>query len=524
MSNVLGMDKQKVLQGLFKLGWSDRRINKETGIHRKTIRDYRWRFQNAPKVLTDPPAVFAQNAPKVLTDLSGQAGQNAPKALTDFPALPVTKSLQLQAYLKQVQEKASIGLSARRIYQDLVEECDYQGGYYSVQRYVRKLRKKLPKHFDRLPTLPGLEAQVDFAKGPPVRRNGRYQRAWLFKMTLSFSAQSYEELVWDQKLETFIRCHENAFRDFGGVPERVKLDNLKSGVLQACLYEPVINPLYQAFAEYYGFVPDPCIPRKPEHKGRVERDIRYTEDNALKGLRFENLDLGNARLRHWNRRWARTRIHGSKKMQVWKLFTEYERPALKPLPESPFACFKIGPRKVDTTGYIEVAGNFYSVPHRYIGQKLTVHFNQQYIKVYDGMDLLVRHTPRSGKGSIASVPGHKPPYKPLSQEQAEGWLCQKARQAGPSCHKLVYAILSGSDSDPMAIRRCRGILGLAKKYPFAIDEACRKALLHHRYQYRLVKSWCETAGSEPSAPPALTQEHDLIRSTKEYQTLIDGRS
>ena len=524
MSNVLGMGKQQILQGFFRQGWSNRQIRRETGIHRRTIAKYRKRFQNAPKVLTDSPGVLSQNAPKVLTDSMGQADQNAPNVRTDLPELPGSKSIRLQPYLTKVRDKAGLGLSAQRIYQDLVEADDYQGSYDSIQRYVRKLRIKLPKHFDRLPTLPGLEAQVDFGKAGLVKKNGKYRKAWLFKMTLSFSGHSYEELVWDQKLETFIRCHENAFRSFGGVPERIKLDNLKSGVLQACLYEPVINPLYQAFAEYYGFIPDPCIPRKPEHKGRVERDIRYTKDNALKGRHFESLEEGNAYLKHWNKRWARSRIHGSKKAQVWYLFTEYELPALKPAPEQPFACFKAGPRKVDVYGYVEVDRNFYSVPHGYIGQKVTVHYNQQYIKVYDGMDLLVRHTPRTGRGAVAALPGHKPPYKPLSQEQAEGWLCQKARQAGPSCHKLVYAILSGSDSDPLAIRRCRGILSLAKKYPFAIEEACHKALLHGRCQYRFIKSCCEKLTSKPSAPVALTQEHDLIRSTKEYQTLIDERS
>ena len=524
MSNVIGMRKQQILQGFIRLGWSDRRINKETGIHRKTIRDYRKRFQSVPKVLTDPPSISSQNAPKVLTDLPGSGGQNVPKVLTDLSALPGSNSIQLQPYLAKVQEKTGLGLSAQRIYQDLVEEDEYPGGYHSVQRYVRKLRKKLPKHFDRLPTLPGLEAQVDFAQGPLVRKNGKYRRTWLFKMTLSFSGHSYEELVWDQKLETFLRCHENAFRAFGGVPERIKLDNLKAGVLRACLYEPIINPLYQSFAEHCGFIPDPCIPRKPEHKGRVERDVRYTVDNALKGRRFDTLEAGNAHLRHWNKRWARTRIHGSKKAQVWKLFNEYDLPALQSLPATPFACFKMGERKVDVYGYVEVDKNFYSVPHRHLGRKVIVHYNQQYIKVYDGMDLLVRHTPRSGRGAIASIPGHKPPYKPLSQEQAEGWLCTKAKQAGPSCYKLVYAILSGSDQDPMAIRRCRGILSMAKKYPYVIEGACRKALLHHRHQYQFIKSCCENLTSKPSAPPALTQEHELIRSTKEYQTLINQRS
>lgn len=523
MSNVLRMENQQILKWFFRLGWSDRRISRETGVHRTTIAGYRKQFQNRPEVLSDLSGQTGQTVPEVPPDLFGQSGQIVPIVPPDSTALPWSKSVQIQPYRQKVNEKAELGLTARRIYQDLVEEEQYQGGYDSVRRYVSKLKKKLPRHFDRLPTSPGLEAQVDFGKGAPVLRDGVYRRPWLFKMTLSFSGHSYEEQVWRQDIETFIRCHEHAFLSFGGVPVRVKLDNIKSGVLRACLYDPVLNPVYQAFAEHSGFVPDPCVPRKPEHKGRVERDIGYTKDNALKGRRFESLEASNAFLRHWNERWARTRIHGSKKAQVWKLFTEHERAALKALPMGTFPYFKIGLRKVDVTGHIEVAGNFYSVPHPFIGQHLIVHYNQQYIKVYEEERLLVCHRPRTGAGGCTTLPGHKPAYKPISQEQAEGWLCTKAKMVGPQCHRLICAILS-NDADPLAIRRSRGILALAKKYPATIEPACDRALIHHRYHYALVKKWCEDISRNPSTTTSLTQEHELIRSAKEYQILIQERS
>jgi transposase len=517
------MDKQQLIHWLIRRGRSDRSINRETGVHRKTIADYRKQLQTVPEVPSDSPGRPAQTVPIVPPDFFGQANQTVPIMPPDPPALPWSKSVRIVPFRERIQEKLELGLTARRIYQDLVEEAQYQGGYDSVRRYAHKLKKKLPRHFDRLPTKPGWEAQVDFGLGAPVLRDGKYRRPWLFKMTLSFSGYSYEEQVWKQDMETFIRCHEHAFQAFGGVPERIKLDNIKSGVLRACLYEPILNPVYRAFAEHAGFIPDPCMPRKPEHKGRVERDIRYTKDNALKGRRFESLEASNAFLRHWNERWARTRIHGSKKAQVWKLFTECERVALQPLPASTFAYFKIALRKVDVTGHIEVDKNFYSVPHPYIGQQLIVHYSQQYIKVYQAEQLVVSHRPRSGVGGCTTLPGHKPGYKPISQEQAEWWLCSKAKIVGPQCYQLVTALLT-QNADPLAIRKSRGILALAQKYPTTIEQACRQAIACQGHHYRLVKKWCENGVPAASGPRSLTQEHELIRSAYEYQTLIQERS
>ncbi len=113
-------------------------------------------------------------------------------------------------------------------------------------------------------------------------------------MTLSNSRKSYEEVVWSQDVETFIRCHVNAFDYFGGVVEYIKLDNLKSGVLEADLYDPELNPTYLAYSKHCGFIPLPCRVRTPQHKGKVEAGVKYTQSNALQGKRFESIKQQNA--------------------------------------------------------------------------------------------------------------------------------------------------------------------------------------------------------------------------------------
>ena len=508
--NVLKMSQQQQIQSLIRLGWSNRRISRETGMSRITVARYRSRFQSSPQV---PAGVLEDST------------QSSPLVPTDSGLLyPATKSLSVESHREVIWRKYTEGLSGQRIYQDLVEEDGYTGSYYSIKRFVRKIRGELQlSRFEVLPTQPGQEAQVDFAKGALVFHEDKHRWAWLFKMTLSFSGHAYEELVFSQDVETFLRCHEHAFSEFGGVPAMVKLDNLKSGVLQACLYDPVVNPQYRAFSEHWGFIPHPCAPRKPHHKGRVERDVCYTVNNALKGRKFESLADGNLYLKHWNKRWARTRIHGSKKCQVWKLFAEYEQKALGAVAEKPFPFFKLGARKVSLFGQIEVLGNYYPLPEAYLGETVEIHFNREDVRVYRKQILLKIFRTLSGKGRIAGACERDRPQRPAFLEALEGRLCAEARAIGPHCYALVRQILS-REEDPMAIRRVRGINGLVNRYPSpVVDFACQSAMERHRPFYPAVKEACDnilaTGAAQPSVP-RLTQQHALIRSPHEYQALL----
>jgi transposase len=107
-------------------------------------------------------------------------------------------------------------------------------------------------------TLPGEEAQVDFGYIGTLNIGSKRKKAWVFVMTLSYSRYMYAKIVFDQTVKTFIKCHVESFRYFGGVPETIKIDNLKAGVIEANFYEPIIQRTYAAFAAHYGFWADPC--------------------------------------------------------------------------------------------------------------------------------------------------------------------------------------------------------------------------------------------------------------------------
>jgi len=513
MGNNLRMEKKQQIQALTQLGWTDRAISRETGIYRGTVTKYRKLFQNQPEVPID---------------LTPDDSENQPKVPADLPPLPQTNSAQIHPYREKIRTWIRQHLTAQRIYQDLVEEHGYTGSYDAVKRYARKLRKKGVRGFtDRLEHVPGREAQVDFGKATcRIRFGDKWKRVWFFKMTLPCSKHAYEELVERQDLETFLRCHERAFTFFGGVPEIVTIDNLKAGVIKASIFDPILNETYLKFASHWGFAANPCMPFRPEHKGVVERDVSYTKHNALDGRTFDSLAEANAYLRHWNKRWARTRIHGTTRCQVWKLFCDIERDRLRPAAEQPFVFFTVCSRKVDVNGCVEVKRGFYRVPPRLVGETVVVHYNREYVRIYSEGQLAIAHMRLERSGAVSDAPECLPKWKHPNLESQERYYCRQAQGISPALRKLVYDILC--TDDPLAIRRVRGILSVSKKFTNeVVDTAARNALSFSPVRLIKFRALCEkyAENSEDNTGTLqLTQNHELIRSLNEYESLITERT
>jgi len=537
MGNTLKMDKITLLHGLFRNGWSNRKINKATGIHRNTISNHRTKWQELPSeeaALSSPP--IDSGKPSNQTQNSSQTvpptGDNkCPPAQvvhyevpTDSSPDPVSQSKSKAApFNQQIKEKLEKGQHARSIYQDLYLEEEYRGSYDSVKRYIRKLQKHHKKLYARMETLPGEEGQVDFGQGAPTLKNGKYRRPWLFVMTLSHSRKSFEKVVWSQDVETFIRCHEEAFAFFGGVPEIIKIDNLKSAVLEAKLYEPVLNPNYKSFGEHYGFVPLPCKVRTPEHKGKVEAGVKYVQNNALQGKRFEDDSLNdqNAYLRKWNRTWATTRIHGTTKRQVGQMFKE-EQPSLKALPETSFVFFKVGRRKVSSgDSHIEVNGAYYPVPPNYMGRKVDVHFNSKWVKIlFNGKNIQWLSTIE--KGRFHPDKSCLPANKAMDRNSWQNHLLKRCSTLGKNVRD--WADLAVVERGLPAYRGIQGVLNLTKKYSVKLlNRACYLAVKRNTFSYSLVRHYLEELSIQEQIQTCLPleQESEIIRSPQTYANLFE---
>ena len=497
MARSLDVAVKTTIISLAELGWSFRRIHRELGIDREAI-------SRCVKDAISKPA----NAP-------------TGSLITDQTRPPGPMSC-VEPYRRIVEEKLRQGLDAKRIHQDLCCDHGFAGSYDSVKRFARRLRKAHPEVFARMEMPPGQEAQVDFGTAAPTLdpNTGKYRRPSFFKMTLSCSRHSYEEVVWKKDLESFIRCHENAFRFFGGVPEVIRLDNLKAGVTRACFYDPDLNKQYQAFSDHYGFVPLPIRPYTPRHNGKVERSVGYTK-KALKGRRFESLEEQNEFLRTWNRTVARLRIHGTTKQQVWKRFLELDRPALKSFPSDAFALFRIGTRKVHPDGHIEVERAYYSVPHNLVGQKVEVRWDRKMLRVFAFDKLVAVHRKSEAAGSFRTQRKHLPEHKSLGQEAYRSRLLAKAERLGPAA--LGFATGAMDQRGPLAFRVIQGVLSLCRKHPKErVEWACAKATAHGSFRYHTVKRLLKKV-TPPDTEPGLTGEHEIIRPLEDYANFLEER-
>ena len=248
-----------------------------------------------------------------------------------------------------IRKGVNTGLSAQRIWQDLVAEYGYAHGYLTVQRYVKRLKRR-GEVADHLEHPPGDEAQVDFFQSPaPVwePRSGRWRRPWVFRMTLSCFRHGGGLVAGSCQLLARPRARVPRLRRRLRV---VRHDNLRAAVVRACLYDPDLSEVYEAFAHHWGFVALPSRPRHPQEQGVQENAGGYVKSNALKGRRFENLEELNRHPVQWNRTEAQLRIHGTTRRQVLAHFLEVEKPVLQPLPTERFELFQVGTRSVHMDG------------------------------------------------------------------------------------------------------------------------------------------------------------------------------
>src|SRR5437870_1803371 len=280
-ANIRQVNEREAILTLAAQGWAIGRIARELKIHRHTVQRYIEQSKEDSKCTT---LSTAGSDPKCTLSTAGKTGRKS----------------RCDSLAQVIEAKVERGLSAQRIYQDLKIEVLFSGSYESVKRFVRRLRKADPARVWRIEVAPGEEAQVDFGVGAPILASqGHKRRTWIFRIVLSYSRKAYSEAVLRQDTETFIRCLENAFRQFGGVPRTLNLDNLKAAVLKADFADPQLNPKLLEFARHYGVALMPCLPRTPEHKGKVEKSVGYVKGNALAGRSFEGLSSENAFLAHW---------------------------------------------------------------------------------------------------------------------------------------------------------------------------------------------------------------------------------
>jgi transposase len=495
----LKVNQQQTIVALRDQGWSRRRISRELNLDRATVRKYL--AQADSKSPAPQPGSAEPQGPKSPTDPQPGSRRGGPASLCE-------------PWQAEIEEALAQGLSIQRIYQDLVVKRQFTGSYFAVRRFV--LRRVNPEElpFRRMECAPGQELQVDFGLGAWVMEADKRRRPHLFRAVLSHSRKGYSEVVWRQTSESFIRCLENAFRDFGGVPATVVIDNLKAGVIRADWFDPQINPKLEEFARYYGTVILPTKPATPRHKGKVEAGVKYAQNNAVKGRSFESLTAQNSFLSEWERNVADTRIHGTTRQQVGKFFAEVEKPALQALPQSLFPVFEEAPRTVHRDGYVEFKRAYYSAPPEYVGRQVWVRQEARLLRLYNTRREQIGLHVLAEPGKFTTDPLHLHSRKRHIIERGVDYLLDRCRLIGPLTGTWAEAM--HQTRGPASLRVMQGLLQLAAKHSAVeLEKAAGVATHHGTWRLRDLKRLLELPGNVVQLD--FLETHPLIRSLEAYR-------
>jgi len=486
-------------------------IQRATGLNRRTIQRYHtWAAAHG---LQEGPLPALEELEHLLT--------------TTLTAPPPPHSVSsVEPYRELVVQLQRDGVEGTAILQRLSER-GYAGSLSSIYRFLHQLTPPQPKATVRVERAPGAEAQVDFGYAGRMLdpTTGALRKTWAFVMQLAYSRHQYVEFVFDQTLPTWIQLHQHAFAFFGGVPQRIVLDNLKAGIVTACFDDPQIQSTYRECAEHYGFLIAPCRPRTPEHKGKVEQGgVHYVKRNFLGGRTPTTITQANADVLVWCRTTAGQRIHGTTKAQPLARFAATEQAQLHPLPATPYDLATWKQVTLYRDCYVVFEQSFYSAPFRLIGQRLWVRGGSREVRIYTAAyDHVATHPRAQQPGERHTHPDHLPPEKLPGLEWTRERCQALAAEVGPATTELVQTLLA----DPVVDRHGRVVRVLKLRERVGaerLEAACARALRFGDLTYRTLKHILDQ-GLEVEAPPSMSTTppaRTFVRSAAELLGHVFG--
>lgn len=505
------MEIQEILRRL-RAGESDRAIHRALRMHRETVKKYRVWATEQGLLTGEMPPVAELHQLLAATLPSSAAPQNVSS---------------VEPYREVVVKLRTEGVEVAALHARL-QERGYRGSYAAVWRFVRQLEPVTPEATVRVERRPGEEAQVDFGYAGMMRDpySGQMRRSWAFVMTLAWSRHQYVEFVFDQKVETWLLCHRRAFEFFGGVPQRVVLDNLKAAILRASQDEPQVQQAYRECAQHYGFLIAPCRVRTPQHKGKVEQGgVHYVKRNFLGGREATTLAQANRDVRRWCESTAGQRLHGTTKRQPLVCFQEIEQGCLQPLPSQPYDVGVWKLLKLHRDCHVVFEGSYYSAPFAYIGQRLRLRAGLQWVRLYSpDYQLIASHERAEAPGTRRSHLEHLPPAKVPGLVLNRTACHAQAARMGPATAAVVQHLLGDPVIDrlPTAGR----LLRLGEHFGEArLEAACQRALVFGDPAYLTVKRILTQQLDQQPLPPQASSPsvaRTFVRSARELVGQVLG--
>jgi hypothetical protein len=404
---------------------------------------------------------------------------------------PRTSTAQalLVPFLDEIRELINdrdLALTPKTAFSVVCQRHDLSGkvSYTSFKRFVRVHALELhPERITcRIEVGPGDEAQIDYCLVTTMLdpAEGRRRRLYAFIGTLSHSRLKYVELTFSQDQVSFVSSHLRMFEFFNGAPKRLVIDNLKSGVISPDLYDPRLNRTYADMAEHVGTFIDPGRVAHPRDKGKVERDVQTVRDAARKHMVLNpGAPLGelNRLMKHWSLHEYGEHLHGTTHEKPLVVFTERERPALLPLPETPFELAQWKQATVHPDCHIQFKGKTYPISYTYVGKTVWIRATEHILQAFYQGRLIKQHA--IGRSYRDTDPDVYPPdmRAVLDRDGTHRAILTRAEAIGPHFHSMIRRLLEIHAF--MNLRSAMGLTSLAERSEGQLVERAAELMSNH---------------------------------------------
>ena len=380
------------------------------------------------------------------------------------------------------------GIRATTMRAALARNHGFTGSVHAIYRFLERNAPQTGNATVILDFEPAEMAQIDFGMGPPItdRVSGETFKTWFFVATLAWSRHHYAEVVRDQSVATWLACHRHAFEFWGGVPRVCRIDNLKSAITKASYYEPQVQRSYADLALGYQFRIDPCPVADPQKKGRVESGVKFIKGSFAPLREFHSIAHANEQLRAWILGEAGHRVHGTTRQQPLKMFNDFEKTLLQPLPAIAPECPVWVKAKLHGNCHVQVNKCHYSAPYRLIGQELWVELAPRIVRIYRDHELVAIHPRKFKPGERSTTQDHLPPDAQAYFMRDPQWCLLQARSIGPACHAVIESLFANRVLDNL--RAAQGVIGLGESFGrVRLEAACARAVSFGVPKYFAVK-------------------------------------
>ena len=507
---------REVLRLKYQLGHSNREISGSCNIGSSTVSDYLQRAKRAGVGWPVPDSLDDRALEQALFPPPPLSGIN--RYIPDFAEVH-----------KELRKKKGVTLNL--LWQEYKEQHPdgYQYSWFcqSYREWAGKLDMVMRQEHRA-----GEKLFVDYA-GQTVdvidRETGEITVAQIFVAVLGASNYTYAEATPSQQLEDWLGSHVRTFKFFGGVPELVIPDNLKSGVSKACRYEPDVNPSYHDLARHYQTTVLPARVAKPRDKAKAENGVLLVERWILAALRnhrffsMEELNREIARLLEQLNSKPFKKLAGCRK----SCFAELDSPALKPLPLEPYELSYWKVARVHIDYHVEVEGHYYSVPYSLVKKQVDIRYTKTVIECFFKGKRVASHLREKGKGRHTTIKEHMPvghrKYAEWTPERFKRW----AAKIGPETLCLAKTLLVKRQHPQQAYRSLLGILRLGKAYGDSrLEAACSRALQINALSYRSIESILKFGLDQKPLPKTVSEDkpvsHGNIRGADYYTSAQDA--